>query len=360
VPDNPLRAYHSRIASGEFKADPAQLNAVTALDALWQDLVSTSRTGFWRNLLASATPPPKGIYLWGAVGRGKTWLMDLFFDSLPFAGKQRIHFHRFMARVHAALRVHASDRDPLKLIAREWADRYRLLCFDEFHVSDIADAMLLAGLLEALFEHGVVLVATSNLHPDELYADGLQRARFLPAIALIKSHTRVLKVDGDTDFRLRILERSKIYHHPLDPAAEINLAQSFDRMAGGCELAPELEINGRMMRARKRGDGVIWFDFEVLCEQARSSSDYIEISRSFNTVFISGLPVMSESNADATRRFINLVDEFYDRNVKLLISAATPVNEIYQGNALAFEFRRTISRLSEMQSHHYLARPHLP
>jgi len=286
--------------------------------------------------------------------------MDLFFDSIPFPQKQRIHFHRFMARVHDGLRKHEAAQNPLKEIARDWGRRLRLLCFDEFFVADIADAMLLAGLLDALLDQGVVLVATSNLHPDELYKDGLQRVRFLPAIELIKSQTRVLQIEGTTDYRLRILERAEIFHYPLDREADDVLKQSFLQMTAGCELDSQLEINGRMIQSRMRGDGVIWFDFAELCEQPRSTMDYIEISRSFNTVFISGLPILEEASADAARRFINLVDEFYDRNVKLLISAAAGIEDIYTGERLEFEFRRTISRLNEMQSHQYLAKPHLP
>jgi cell division protein ZapE len=360
VPGRPLSIYRSRIKSGDFLPDAGQLEAVQLLDVLWQELTEVDQPGFWKRVTGVSTKAPKGIYLWGGVGRGKTWLMDLFFDSLPIAGKQRIHFHRFMAKVHEALRASDSEQDPLKDIARQWADRCRLLCFDEFFVSDIADAMLLAGLFEELFERGTVLVATSNLHPDGLYRDGLQRARFLPAIDTIKSHTRVFHLRGDTDFRLRILERSEIYHHPLDKASDETLSGSFDNMAAGCEIDPELEINGRTFYARKRADGLIWFSFHELCGKPRGAIDYIEISRAFNTVFISGLPVMGEANSDDARRFINLVDEFYDRNVKLLISAEAPMDAIYSGERLAFEFQRTRSRLQEMQSHEYLARPHLP
>ena len=360
MPDSPLVVYHARINSAEFLPDAAQLKAVQQLDGLWHELVTPSPPGIWQKIMGPSSPHSRGIYLWGDVGRGKTWLIDLFYESLPFAEKQRIHFHRFMARVHAELRKSESERDPLREIAREWASRCRVLCFDEFYVSDIADAMLLAGLLEGLFEHGVVLVATSNMQPDDLYHNGLQRARFLPAIESIKSHSRILQLDGDTDLRLRLLERSEIYHHPLDASADTSLAQSFQSMAGGCELQSELEINGRVFHARMRGDGLIWFDFKELCTKPRSTADYIEICRAFNTVFISGLPELGEYNADETRRFINLVDEFYDRNVKLLISAAVAIEELYTGERLKFEFRRTMSRLTEMQSRQYLARPHLP
>jgi cell division protein ZapE len=358
VPEGPLDVYHSLTGSGRFLPDPAQLEVAGQLDTLWRELVAREGARWWR--WPGKRGPVRGIYLWGDVGRGKTWLMDLFFDSLPFRARQRIHFHRFMARVHAALRAHGSTRDPLKKVARDWSRRCRLLCFDELFVSDIADAMLLGTLLDELFQSGVTLVATSNVHPDNLYEGGLQRARFLPAIESIKKNTRVVRLEGDRDFRLRILERSEIYHCPLDQEADSVLAESFGRMAGGCDLGRALEVNGRELTARKRGDGVIWFDFEELCAGPRSAADYIEISRSFNTVFISGLPVLREQDADEARRFISLVDEFYDRNVKLLISAEAPVDEIYRGERLAFEFSRTASRLHEMQTHDYLAKPHLP
>jgi cell division protein ZapE len=304
--------------------------------------------------------PVRGLYLWGGVGRGKTWLMDLFHDSLPAGRKQRLHFHRFMQRVHRELRSLGHVQDPLPRIAADWAARCRVLCLDEFFVADIADAMLLAGLLENLFANGVTLVTTSNLRPDGLYRDGLQRARFLPAIELIQRHTRVLELPGTLDFRLRILEQSEIFHHPLDACADQVMTWAFERFAADCELDHDLDINGRNFHARRRGDGVIWFDFAELCEKPRGSIDYIEIARAFNTVVVSGVPQLAEQDANAARRFITLVDEFYDRNVKLLMSAAVPPAGLYTGQALAFEFRRTASRLTEMQSHEYLARPHLP
>ena len=360
MPQRPLRVYQSLLHSGARQRDPAQAQAIEALEALWQALADQARPGLWSRLLGRKPPPPKGLYLWGGVGRGKTWMMDLFYDCLPDPDKQRIHFHRFMSRVHAFLKAHPSSRDPLPLLAQEWAARCRVLCFDELFVADIADAMLLAGLLEALFEHGVVLVATSNLHPDELYRDGLQRSRFLPAIELLKQHTRVLHVNGETDYRLRILERSEIYHQPLDAAAEGLLEKRFKDFSGGSEADSRLEINGRTFTARRRGDGVVWFDFAELCAAHRATADYIEISRSFNTVLLSGVRVMDDAANDAARRFVHLVDEFYERNVKLLITAEAPVESLYTGERLAFEFQRTASRLTEMQSHAYLARPHLP
>lgn len=298
--------------------------------------------------------------MWGGVGRGKTWLMDIFFESLPGKDKQRIHFHRFMARVHTALKEKRSTRDPLAEIAREWATDCRILCFDEFFVSDIADAMLLGVLLQAMFDEGVTLVATSNVKPDSLYRDGLQRAKFLPAIESLKAHCKTIQVDGGRDFRLRLLQRSEIFLQPLDQHAETSLSDAFEKMSAGCCLDTHLEINGRKLDARKRGDGIIWFDFKNLCDVPTSTSDYIEIARAFNTVMLSAVPCMDERNADATRRFINLIDEFYDRNVKMLISAEKPIDYLYSGNRLSFEFQRTASRLTEMQSNDYLAKPHLP
>lgn len=356
----PLAIYQSLIADGGYKADPAQFHAVQELDRIWTELTVHPVSGWWAKIRGKKPRPVQGLYMWGGVGRGKTWLMDLFYDSLPGHDKQRIHFHRFMARVHAALKTMPGTQDPLPAIARDWAKQYRVLCFDEFFVSDIADAMLIGVLLQALFAEGITLIATSNVPPDDLYRNGLQRAKFLPAIASLKDHCQTLHVDGKRDFRLRILQRSEIYLHPLDSHAESSLKSAFERMAHDCALAPNLEINGRTFNAKQRGDGIIWFSFHELCQQPRSTTDYIEIAMAFNTVLLSGVPPMNESNADASRRFINLIDEFYDRNVKTLISAATPIESLYTGTRLAFEFQRTTSRLTEMQSNLYLAKPHLP
>lgn len=358
--NRPLAIYQKLVTDRGFKADPAQRKAVAELDRIWLELNTHPFSGWWAKLRGKKRTPVKGLYLWGGVGRGKTWLMDMFFDSLPDKDKLRIHFHRFMARVHTALKTRQSTRDPLKEIAREWAAHYRVLCFDEFFVSDIADAMLLGGLLQALFAEGVTLVATSNVQADDLYRDGLQRAKFLPAIESLKNHTLSLHVDGPQDFRLRLLQRSEIFLQPLDDHAEVSLDTAFAEMSAGCSLDANLEINGRILNARQRSDGIIWFNFSELCEQPTSTADYIEIARAFNTVLLSGVPQMGEHNADATRRFINLIDEFYDRNVKMLISAASAIDDLYNGKRLQFEFQRTASRLTEMQSNEYLAAPHLP
>jgi cell division protein ZapE len=295
------------------------------------------------------------------VGRGKTWLMDGFTECLPPALCLRVHFHRFMQRVHADLKALAGTRNPLERVADGLAAEARVLCFDEFFVSDIADAMILGELLRALFSRGVSLVATSNIPPPRLYENGLQRQRFLPAIALLEQHTAVLNVDGGVDYRLRTLERAELYHHPLDAAADLSLRHSFARLAPepGRENV-EIDINGRSLRCRALGDDVVWFDFHELCETPRSASDYIELAREFHAVLVSGVPAMGAANDDAARRFITLVDEFYDRQVKLVLAAAVPLGGLYRGGRLEFEFQRTLSRLQEMQSHEYLARPHLP
>ncbi len=357
---SPLLRYQQLLSKGSFESDPEQLKAATALDELWHALHKQEQSRLFKRLLRKKPQYVSGLYLWGSVGRGKTWLMDLFYEQLPEKQKQRVHFHRFMQRIHLELKMLGNVRDPLPRIADRWAKECSILCLDEFFVADIADAMLLSGLLENLFSRGVTLVTTSNMEPDHLYRNGLQRARFLPAIELLKQHTQVLELGGETDFRLRILEQSEIFHHPLDCAARRQMTASFERISAACELAPKLAINGRNFYALRRGDGVIWFDFRELCDKPRGSADYSEIARAFNTVMLSGIPQQAEDDASATRRFITLVDEFYDHNVKLLISAETTIDQLYTGKKLAFEYQRTASRLIEMQSYDYLARPHLP
>lgn len=360
LPRSPLEEYRRLVERGALTADPHQMEVLPTLDRIWRETAAQPRRRLLSRLRSRGPEPVRGLYLWGGVGRGKTRLMDLFYDCLPASQRQRIHFHRFMQRIHAGLRAQGAARDPLPRVAADWAADCRVLCLDEFFVADIADAMLLAGLLDELFARGVTLVTTSNVEPDQLYRDGLQRAKFLPAIDRIKQHMQVLELGGETDFRLRILEQSEIYHHPLDDAADTVLGRAFERIAADCELNHDLEINGRAFHARRRGDGVIWFDFDELCRKPRGAVDYIEIARAFNTVVISDAPQLDDSGNAAARRLITLIDEFYDRNVKLLMSAQAPIPELYTGRRLAFEFQRTASRLTEMQSHEYLARPHLP
>jgi cell division protein ZapE len=362
-PTPPLEAYYELTGQGRFTSDPQQIAAAEVLDRLWKTLNAGERKPVgWRRIWRRSTAnrqATRGIYLWGGVGRGKTWLMDLFYESLPIREKRRVHFHRFMQRVHDELAELGRVADPLPRIARRWSQDTRLLCLDEFVVSDIGDAMLLSGLLQSLFSQGVTLVTTSNVPPEELYRDGLQRAKFLPAIDSVKRHCRVVRVGGEIDYRLRILEQSETYHFPLDECAQLILEANYEQIACGSDLDPEMTVNGRLLTALRRSDGVAWFEFSALCDGPRGSADYIELARAFNTVLISNVTTTSERDADIAKRFITLVDEFYDRNVKLLITAEAPVDALYTGQRLAFEFQRTASRLTEMQSRDYLARPHL-
>jgi cell division protein ZapE len=306
--------------------------------------------------------PPRGVYLWGGVGRGKTWLMDLFFQSLPFEQKRRSHFHRFMHDVHADLRQHRDTPDPLALVAARIAGRARVLCFDELFVTDIADAMLLGGLFKHLTEHGVALVITSNVRPRDLYREGLQRQRFLPAIALLEQHLDVLNVDGGTDYRLRHLTEAPIYVVAGGGAdADARLAGIYDDLSDGdSDSDGFVRIEGREIPVRRESENVIWFEFAALCDGPRSQNDYIEIAREYQTVIVSNVPTFSAQQDDAARRFIALVDEFYDRSVKLVVSAAAPADALYRGERLAFAFERTASRLTEMQSEEYLSQEHRP
>jgi cell division protein ZapE len=354
-----LQTYERLVQAGSMLPDKDQLAAVRSLQVLSLALQHTRQPSLWQRLWRTAPGPGRGIYLWGGVGRGKTWLMDLFYDTLPVQRKRRTHFHRFMQGIHHELKSLDGVQNPLAVIAARWAKTCEVLCLDEFFVTDIADAMLLAGLLENLFAEGIILVTTSNLEPDALYRNGLQRARFLPAIALIKRHTEVLHLPGHMDFRLRILQQSGIYHWPLDAHARQAMRSSFERMAAACELERTVMLNDRPFNSLRRGDGVIWFTFKELCQQARGAGDFIEIARAFNTVLLSDVPQLREEDADAARRFITLVDEFYDRGVKLLLTAQVPLESLYVGQRLAFEFQRTVSRLTEMQTQDYLARPHL-
>lgn len=364
---SPKERYAQSLEMHGMVRDAAQEQAVLALEDLHWRLVSAERAPlvkrWWRGALApfvtARTEPVCGLYLWGGVGRGKTWLMDLFFESLPFDDKLRMHFHRFMRRVHGDLRALSGQANPLLGVADRFARDARVLCFDEFFVSDITDAMILGELLDALFARGVTLVATSNIPPSGLYRDGLQRRRFLPAIALLEQHTRVLNVDGGVDYRLRSLKRAEIYHAPLDAEAELSLAASFASLAPVTPVPCEvLEIEGRRIPTRSRADDVVWFDFAALCAGPRSQNDYIELAREFHAVLVSGVPRFTPQIEDQARRFISLVDEFYDRGVKLIVSAEVPLEALYGGERLAFEFERTRSRLLEMQSEEYLARLH--
>ncbi len=362
----PWQRYQQDLSRNDFSHDAAQEEAVRQLQGLFDRVLSRHRvrSGFAGRLtrrLGRRQPPERGLYLWGGVGRGKTYLMDAFYECLPFERKLRVHFHRFMQRVHRELADLDGEKNPIDVIGERLAAENEVICFDEFFVSDIADAMILANFLEAIFSRGVALVATSNIAPDGLYANGLQRARFLPAIELLKTHTEVLNVDAGTDYRLRTLERAQLYHYPLGAAADASLTDSFARLAPDTPRQGErIEVNGRFLSCRCVADGIVWFEFAELCDGPRSQNDYIELAREFHTVVLSGVPRMTAAHDDQCRRFINLVDEFYDRQVKLMIAAEAPATELYSGSRLAFEFARTESRLFEMQSHDYLALEHRP
>ena len=359
----PLHRYKAGLETGEYARDESQLQALEMLQDLYDKLCASQdkKKTFMSRLFSGKQRQQavRGLYFWGGVGRGKTFLMDLFYEALPLEKKRRLHFHRFMREVHRGLRDLQGEANPLKKVAARFADEARVICFDEFFVSDITDAMLLAGLMDEMFHLGMTLVATSNVEPDHLYENGLQRRKFLPAIELIKTHTLVHNMDGGVDYRLRALESAEIYHYPLDEAAEVGLESAFRNLSPDeGSLNVILTIEGREIQTRRCGDGVAWFDFEMVCDGPRSQNDYIELAHLFQTVLIGKVPVFSERLEDQARRFISLVDEFYDRNVKLILSAEAGILDLYQGDRLTFEFRRTESRLQEMQSHEYLAQEH--
>lgn len=369
---SPLARYQQDLQRDDFRQDASQQQAVQYLQNLYERLVaswqreqeSTPLGAFFKKVLKGEKQEPiKGLYFWGGVGRGKTYLMDNFFESLPFSQKMRMHFHRFMRRVHAELKKLDGQKNPLQKVADIIAAETKVICFDEFFVSDITDAMILGTLMAELFERGVVLVATSNIVPDGLYKDGLQRARFLPAIALLKQHTHVINVDGGTDYRLRALQQAELYHSPLDEAADRSLQKGFRSLLSSPsdERSEEIMmVEGRPIKSRYSAEGVVWFDFVDICDGPRSQNDYIELSKEYHSVFVSNVPSLGQANDDQARRFVNLVDEFYDRQVKLVLSAAVPLQDLYAEGRLNFEFQRTISRLLEMQSHEYLAKEHRP
>lgn len=366
----PIKRYQQDLLRPDFRPDPAQRLAIAKLQALFESLVAERQVSGQQRLLtrvkkvfvaAPNAEPLKGLYFWGGVGRGKTYLMDVFFDCLPFENKMRSHFHRFMQFVHGELKTLEGSKNPLDIVAARIARQARVICFDEFFVSDITDAMILGGLFEKLFDLGVTLVATSNIIPDELYKNGLQRQRFLPAIEQLKKHCEVLNIDGGVDYRLRALEQAELYYFPLGDGADASLMKSL------LSLAPDelmehglVNINNRQLQSRYEADDVVWFEFDELCDGPRSQNDYIELARIYHAVIMSNVPQLDAGKEDQARRFINLVDEFYDRNVKLVISAQVAIADLYTGSRLRFEFERTQSRLLEMQSHEYLAAEHRP
>ena len=348
--------YERTLAERGYQSDAAQQHAIDALERCeneWIDYKSRRRNAVTKLLIRP--PIPRGVYMWGGVGRGKSFLMDVFFQSVPLTRKTRLHFHEFMREVHRELQDLKGTADPLDELGARIARRFRLICFDEFHVADVTDALILHRLLAALFANRVSIVATSNFHPDALYPNGLHRDRIQPAIEMLKERLEVINVDAGTDYRGRTLAQVALYHHPLGAAAEAALTQAFDQLAEAREEDPVLHIEQREITARRKAGGVVWFDFKWLCGGPRSQNDYLELASRFHTLILSNVPQMAPRMASEARRFTWLIDVLYDRRVKLIVSAEVPPGELYLDGPLAHEFPRTISRLLEMQSAQYLA-----
>jgi cell division protein ZapE len=353
-----LESYHQQLDVRGYQSDPAQLQAVARLQQMVDDsLAFKARRSNRLKKWLDRSDPPRGVWLWGGVGRGKSFLMDLFFDQVPMVRKTRLHFHEFMRGVHRELRELRQVQDPLDEVARRIADRYRLICFDEFHVSDVADAMILERLLNGLFRHGVTFVMTSNYRPDDLYPDGLHREALLPAIALLRRHLDVVGVDAGIDYRRLEAEQAYAWRSPCDEAMISELEGAFRQVAGAAGQAQVLLIEHREVPALKCCGEVVWFSFDTLCSTPRSQLDYLEIASRFHTVFLSGVPRMSAAMSSEARRFTWLVDVLYDQKVKLLVCAACAADQLYTEGAFAHEFTRTVSRLVEMQSRDYLLAP---
>jgi len=351
--------YDAELKARGYQSDPAQLRGVAALERCATDWshYKEQRSNAFKKLI-NRPAIPRGVYMFGGVGRGKSFLMDCFFQAVPVVRKTRLHFHEFMREVHRELADLQGTVNPLDALGERMARRYRLICFDEFHVADITDAMILHRLLDALFDNGVGFVTTSNFKPDDLYPNGLHRDRILPAIALLNDKLEVIDVDDGTDYRRRTMEQVKLYHTPLGPAADAEMDEAFTRLEESRDEDPVLHIEQREIRARRKAGGVVWFDFRTLCGGPRSQNDYLEIATQFHTVLLSDVPRMSARNASEARRFTWLVDVLYDRRVKLILSAEVPPEALYTEGPLAHEFPRTVSRLSEMQSAEFLALEH--
>jgi cell division protein ZapE len=356
-----VRAHALRHADRHgYRLDEAQLRACGELERLNAELTELEQAGLSLLRLFQRSEPVRGVFLWGGVGRGKSFLMDCLHDATPIQRKRRVHFHRFMQAMHRRMRELQGEADPLRLIGRETARQVRLLCLDEFHITDIGDAMIMRNLLASLFDHGVALVTTSNQRPDDLYAHGLQRAQFVPAIELIRHRMTLVHLDGTTDYRLAMLEKAGVYHASGDAVAEAAMARTFEEVAGDSgEEGDLLEIEERSIPARRVADGVAWFDFVALCDGPRAQADYIELARRFHTVLVSGVPVFGAADSDRRWRFTWLVDEFYDRRVKLVLSAQAALPELFAAAKGGAEVERTLSRLVEMQTRRYLGEPHL-
>lgn len=356
----PLQRYHAALATGDFSEDSVQLAAMTYLDNLHHQIVDSQQNkGWFASLFKAKTATPKGLYMWGGVGRGKTWMMDMFYDSLPIDRKMRMHFHHFMQRVQKELIALQGQPNPLQKVADIIHQEASVICFDEFFVSNVSDAMILGDLFTMLFDRGITLVATSNIEPAGLYKNGIHRDRFLPAIAQVEKHTTVMNIDAGIDYRLRLLKQAKLYSYPLTADTNTWLSERFDALAGGQQAqTTPITIANREIDIIKRTENMLLVDFRALCMQPRSASDFIEIANNYNTVMVDNVPFLNDTLMDPTRRFIYLVDEFYDRKVKLLVRAEQSIIELYQGEKLAFEIERTRSRLLEMQSEDYLSAEH--
>ena len=348
--------YQNELKERGFQSDPAQLRAIDALERCateWAQYKEQRSNKFKK--LIHHPDIPRGVYMYGGVGRGKSFLMDCFYEAVPIQRKTRLHFHEFMREVHRELRDLQGTVNPLDVLGKNIAKRYKLICFDEFHVADITDAMILHRLLESLFHNGVGFVTTSNFKPDGLYPDGLHRDRILPAIDLLNRQLEVINVDNGTDYRRRTLEQVKLYHCPLGEEADAAMLETFTRLAEAQDEDPVLHIEAREIRARRRAGGVVWFDFKTLCGGPRSMNDYLEIATQFHTVMLSDVPHMPVRMASEARRFTWLIDVLYDRRVKLVLSAAVEPEALYTEGPLSHEFPRTVSRLNEMQSAEFLA-----
>ncbi|MFB9245473.1 AFG1 family ATPase [Massilia antarctica] len=347
--------YQHALSQRGFTSDAQQQRAVDRLQRAYEEWVEfrSQRSSTFKRLI-NRPDVPRGVYLWGGVGRGKSFLMDSFYSVVPVVRKTRLHFHEFMRGVHRELDELKGVADPLDDVARRIAKKYRLICFDEFHVSDIADAMILYNLLTALFNNGVSFIMTSNYDPDLLYPDGLHRDRMLPTIALLKDKLDVLNVDAGIDYRKRALEQVESYYTPLNAASDQALRTAYARIAETADEDPRIRIEEREIRALRHAGGIIWFDFATLCGGPRSQNDYLEIASRFHTVVLSGIPAMSAAQSSEARRFTWLIDVFYDHKVKLLMSAAVPPEELYTQGTLSNEFHRTVSRIIEMQSREYM------
>lgn len=356
---SPLQQYEQALLSGNFSEDSQQRQAMTYLDDVYQNIVKNRENKKSFFSFFKSHEMPKGLYMWGGVGRGKTWMMDMFFDSLPKERKMRLHFHHFMKRVHHELNQLKGQSDPLQKVADIIYQEADVICFDEFFVSNVSDAMILGDLFGMLFNKGITLVATSNIAPDGLYKNGIHRDRFLPAIEQVKKHTTVMNIDAGIDYRLRVLQQAELYVSPLTDESQSWLQERFNALSQNQVVYHEpIIINGREIEVIAKTENILYCNFRALCMSPRSASDFIEIANQFSTVLIDNIPELNDIVADPTRRLIYLVDEFYDRRVKLLIRAEQSILELYQGEKLAFEIERTRSRLLEMQSQDYLSLPH--